>query len=155
MEEMLSQLKEFSITSEEAVLGVEDVSVDKGKEGVHFGLLGKLLMSKIIRFDVFKEMFQNLWRIRGGLEIRRLGSDLFLFNFNSEANRQRVRVNEPWHFDRALLLLKDLDPNDSPEECEFFYTHLWIQIHSLSISTITSSIGKIIGRQVGRVVDVV
>ena len=68
MEKMLSHLNEFSISSEEVVLGLNDVLVDEGKEGVCHGLLGKLLMQKAIQFDVFKEMFGECnrgWRPKG------------------------------------------------------------------------------------------
>ena len=43
----------------------------------------------------------------GGLEIQQLSSDTFLFSFDNEPDRHQVSF-EPWHFDRALLVLKDV-----------------------------------------------
>ena len=43
----------------------------------------------------------------GGLEIQQLSSDTFLFSFDNEPDCHWASF-EPWHFDRALLVLNDV-----------------------------------------------
>ena len=75
------------------------------------------------------------------MTINQLDSYVFLFNFESKADRDWVIANKLWNFDRALLVLKAMDSRDDPGHDEFYFTHFWLQIHPLPVFAMTKSIG--------------
>lgn len=89
MEEIMGSLKNFSISREDEVIGVEDVWVEEGREVVRSGLIGKLISKKHVRIEVFRDIFQNIWAPEQGLEISKIDRDKFLFRFGSEQHRER------------------------------------------------------------------
>lgn len=122
MEDMLGQLQGFSISGEDDILGVDDRLVSEGKHDVQFGLAGRRLARKRFRYDVFHELFRSLWQSKDQMDIRQISSDTFLFNFRSDEDRKRVLRQEPWHFDKSLLMLKESVDGENPEEGEFCFT---------------------------------
>ena len=92
---MLDRLKGFSISGEEDILGVENDWMDEGNNLFLFGLVGKMLSKKHIRVEVFKDLFQSMWRLGIGLEIRQVAADSFIFLSEKEADQRRVLANEP------------------------------------------------------------
>ena len=65
-----------------------------------------------------------------------------------------VILSEPWHFDKALLLVKEVTDGVSLGEGDFCFTHMWVQIHSLPLFAMTKATGSFIGGQVGQVLEV-
>ena len=61
MEAVIGKLQDFSIFGEDEVLGVDDGWIQEGREAVKFGLIGKLLSRKMVRYEVLKDLFTVLW----------------------------------------------------------------------------------------------
>lgn len=154
MEDMLGKLQGFSISSEEEVIGIADEWINKGKQSVRYGVLEKLLSKKAVKMEVFKEIFLMLWKPKHMVEFTRIKSDQFLFNFEDKGDRDRVLANEPWHFEKALLVLKLIDDCESSGVDDFSFVDIWVQLHSLPFFAMTRSIGGLIGGQVGVVKEV-
>lgn len=58
---------------------------------------------------------KGLWPVDRGLWIRDLGADVFFFEFAEDKERQRVLSMEPWFFDKALVVLKEVGGDDVPK----------------------------------------
>ena len=71
--------------------------------------MGRLLDSKLANREPFKNMMIQLWKPEAGLQITVIWENLFLFRFNNLKEKKRVIRNEPWGFNRTLLVLDEVD----------------------------------------------
>lgn len=65
-----------------------------------------------------------------GVESREVAKDIFLFTFRSERDRDEV-LEQPWSFDRALVVLKAVDNEEMVDEEDFCFAKFWIQLYNL------------------------
>ena len=78
------------------------------------------------------------------MEISQVESNCFLFIFEDEGDRRWVVANEPWHFDKALLVLKEMD-----------FLHPFLGLDSPSPPVCNDQINWYFHRgQVGQVIEV-
>ncbi|XP_042950180.1 uncharacterized protein LOC122282289 [Carya illinoinensis] len=133
----------FDLTTEEATLRRGNMS-----------LLGLVITEKVINSEAFKISMGRIWKLRGGLKIKGVGKNLFLFEFDEATDMQKVKLGRPWTFDRQLLCLKDYNGQISPKEMVFDKEPLWVQVHNIPLGGMTRKVGEQTGRQVGEVLDV-
>ncbi|PON40279.1 hypothetical protein PanWU01x14_298480 [Parasponia andersonii] len=91
MESIADMWKDFSISEEEEVVGVED-----GGGSVSHCLLGQLITHKPFNHVTFHKTMSNLWKIERGLSIREVDTDIFLFFFGHDAKRDQVLHAKFW-----------------------------------------------------------
>ena len=70
-------------------------------------LLRKLMIESNFNPRILKTIMKNTWKPLKGLVIKDLGSNLFLFQFFSEADKKYVIDEGPLAFDGKLLLIKE------------------------------------------------
>ncbi|KAL8515434.1 hypothetical protein ACS0TY_014215 [Phlomoides rotata] len=72
-------------------------------------LIGKILTDKSLNAYVFLETMKKAMKPANGFIVKEVGQNLFSFQFRSETDLREVLAREPWHFDKHLLVLKELD----------------------------------------------
>ena len=156
MEEVLGRWNSLAITSEEEdVLGVDDNLLVRGREVRSFTLMGKVLTKRPFNREAFKRTMGNLWRVEdGGLTIKSVDRDLFLFSFRSAKEGRRILDTEPWHFENALVVLKEIKEGDRIVWDNWTFTKFWIQIFNLPLCGMIKDIGEVIGRGFGKCLEV-
>lgn len=111
----MGKWKSLSITAEEEIVyGVCDEIMAKGEEGVKWGLLGKLLSQKPFNRKAFRCTIPDILRVKNGLTINEVDRDIFLFSFGDPKEIDKV-LNEPWIFDKSMLVLKIYDADKTVE----------------------------------------
>ena len=151
MDTVLGRWKSLSITEEEdGVLGVDDTLVEKGKGLRKFNLMAKIMIRKPYNREAFKKTMVNLWKVDKGCVVKLVERDVYLFSFESERERARVMAMEPWHFDNALVVLKELGDLEPLKSKEWNTTKFWLQISNLPSSGMIREIGEVIGRGFGK-----
>ena len=53
--------------------------------------------------------FKPLWKADKGISMKDMGENTFLFNFNAESDLERVLSNEPWTYDKYVILFKQVE----------------------------------------------
>ncbi|OMP01909.1 reverse transcriptase [Corchorus capsularis] len=94
------------------------------------------------------------WRVEGAFMIKEAGDNLFIFHFEDEIERDRVLVSQPWCFNRALLVLKDFDGIQDPNEVVFDQCQYWMRMFDLPIMLMNMRIGVSVGETMGPVLEV-
>lgn len=93
----------------------------------------------------------QFWNLENRVTGRDLGTDLFIFRFQEEADLQWVLKNGPYHYKNWMLILQRWEPNDSPS---FPATiPFWIRIHKLPFIQWTNQTVRTIGKELGPVLD--
>ncbi|XVF20671.1 hypothetical protein REPUB_Repub12eG0021900 [Reevesia pubescens] len=153
MEEDLSEIwKKFSLKDEEeqAVI-IEQEWVEETLEMGKSCLLGKLLSRRNTNLEAMKAVFSKLWRTQSGLQIKEVGEKLFLFKFKDEVEKDRVLVNQPWSFNKALMVFRDFDGLVETRAINMEWCPFWVQIHGLPLGMMNKKVGIVLGETLGDV----
>lgn len=96
----------------------EETPAEKAGE-IALILLGKLMIKSNFNPRILKTIMKNTWKPLKRLVIKDLYSNLFLFQFFSEADKKYVIDKVPWAFDGKLLLIKEWTGMEQPSEIKF------------------------------------
>ena len=89
-------------------------------------LIGKLVLNKRANVEVMKNVLCNVWKVTARMTIKEVGDRLYVFHFEDNLEKERVRLTQPWSFNKSLLVLENFDGKVQPEEINLPR----IQIHS-------------------------
>ncbi|OMO50714.1 Endonuclease/exonuclease/phosphatase [Corchorus capsularis] len=118
-----------------------------------FYLVGKLFSERRINQEAFRNVLYQIWRLESKFQIKEIGDHLFVFHFEDELEKDRVFVNQPWSFNKALLALNDYDGFEAPERIPFEITPFWVRIYGLPIRMMNEKIAVAVGEAVGPVLE--
>ncbi|CAN1829663.1 hypothetical protein LINPERHAP1_LOCUS32585 [Linum perenne] len=93
-----------------------------------------------------------LWRPGRGMEVEELGNRLVLFHFNHMIDLRRVLEMGPWVFDSSLLVLRELQRDETLYTVPLVEADLWVQVHDFSVGYFSATVGKVLGDYVGKFV---
>lgn len=93
-------------------------------------LIGKLMSSKSVNKNMMKTMLVKGWSVRD-LKITEMESNIFIFSFRSENDRNRVLRNRPWTVTGILLLIQEWNSFLPINEVKWCFSPYWIQFHGM------------------------
>ena len=104
MDEVLSAWKKLSLTTEEST----KLSLTKSKKlrRKEYILAAKFLTKHALNVDAIGRTFKPLWKARNEFNIREVGDRILLFVFELETDAECVLAQEPWSFDKHLVLFQ-------------------------------------------------
>ncbi|XP_059436194.1 uncharacterized protein LOC132169129 [Corylus avellana] len=151
MEEDLPKLLEKFTLTEDEELELE-IPGEKFQELASRGkacIVGKLLTDRLVSKEIVKESLSRWWKLVGGLSFKVLGDNLFLIDFTSNEDKERVLAGTPWVFEGSLFLIEDFDGTFTPSEFTFDHAAFWVRIENLPLACMGREIGQMIGASVG------
>lgn len=117
-------------------------------------LVGSLLSESSFHFPTFRNVLLRSWRLSEECKVVELRPNLFCFRFTSSTDLQRVLRDGPWSFDDRMLLLRRMDPRDTPASIQFSHIDLWVQIHGVPVGWLTPGTARALGGFLGKVLEV-
>lgn len=132
-------------------LNAEEVDVIKGQ--VDHCLVGKLLTSRTISKITIKNALQAAWKTRKEFSVDIFSTNVFLFKFESKEDKEWIIGNEPWFFDRNLLVLEALEENQRTVDLEFKKVDFWLRILNLPIGYRNEMVARKIGNNIGEFLE--
>jgi hypothetical protein len=147
MEEVMNLWDRMSLTAK------EDLRVDlSDAKGVPGGVMAaKFLTKRVINIDSIMRTLKPLWRAKGGVKGRDMGSNKLLFFFDNIMEMERVLANGPWSFDKFLILLQRVEDDVSFSSMTFDSCPFWVQIHDLPPRFMQATVCEKIGQTLGLV----
>lgn len=154
-EDLLENWEKFNLTVDEEVIEVE---VDRHAAAVtskslEFNLIRKLLCPRVISDDVMRRNFKAAWNIPNGLTVEKLGVNLFLFSLRSEEEQTRILKQEPWLFDKFILVLSKPIPMVKAQAMDFKMVTFWVHFFELPMDLYNSAMVERLGNALGNFVD--
>ncbi|KAL0444078.1 UNVERIFIED_CONTAM: hypothetical protein Slati_2130500 [Sesamum latifolium] len=123
------------------------------REGDELLVVGRLLTMKAYRFDVLEQTLQNILRPIRGMVVSRLPKNRFLIQFKHVVDRDRVMNGGPWFFDKNLIILSRVLPEENPLNVELNWCAFHVFIHDLPIRMMTRKAVEYIGNRLGVFLD--
>ncbi|KAL3500035.1 hypothetical protein ACH5RR_039128 [Cinchona calisaya] len=84
---------------------------------------GQVHRGKKVNFIGFKSFATQVWDFQKYLVVTEHGQNLFQFNFELEADLNKVLNNRPWAMNNQLLVLRKWEPNIELKDTAFKTSH--------------------------------
>ncbi|KAL8457923.1 hypothetical protein ACS0TY_035691 [Phlomoides rotata] len=113
-----------SITEDEEIIKLDDIGVPSGKSS----------RKKPFHAYGFLEAMKRAMNPTKGFTAKEIGPNLFSFHFQSQIDLREVLSCEPWHFERNIMALKQLDLGERPSSTVFSSMAMWVRLYDLPLS---------------------
>lgn len=97
------------------------------------------------------KVMKDLWNLRGLFSGREVGKNLYVFRFTQGMDLDRVMRTTPLFYGNMLLALIPHNGVDAIAVEDFKEVNMWAQIHGLSFTHLTTTIGYSLGVQIERI----
>lgn len=79
---------------------------------------------------------------------------MIAFQFNTMRDLKRVKDMEPWHFNKHILVLKQITKDVQPSAMKFDEVPMWVRVYDLPINGKNADTIKQIGGRIGKVIEI-
>lgn len=146
--ELMGRLK---LTAEESdALSVDDVSLE-GLATSDLAIIGKVLSPNTLSIQTIMSALRPQWGNPKGLEFKSVGDNIFIVEFCSKQDWERVLDGSPWAVGNKAVLVQQFDPNLRPSEVAFDKMAVWIRILDLPFGLMNNKWGWELAKKVGSV----
>ena len=139
--------KRFSLSDKE----VSNVDLEHTAQQSENILVAKFLTTRVLNIDSVARTFKPLWKTRRSFTVQDLGKNRVAFVFEEAMDLERVLVNEPWSFDKSLVVFQRLLEDGPINDALFSHVSFWVKLHNLPIQRRTEEAATAIGRSIGYV----
>ena len=80
-----------------------------------------------------RSILHKVWNLEAGLEVKEVDDKVYVFQFEDEVEKDRVIEQQPWSFNKSLIVLKEFDGFSSPYSINMEWCLFWVQIHGLPL----------------------
>ena len=116
-------------------------------------LIGKLLTERSFNVEAFKRTITTVWAPIHGLVIRALRPNLFAFQFFHWRDMMKVLDGRPWNFDNMLVLLKEADGDEPPDQVTLNQSPFWVRLKNLPFNMRSDSVVKALIGSMGDIIE--
>ncbi|XP_050232975.1 uncharacterized protein LOC126681480 [Mercurialis annua] len=153
-EELVDRCANIRLTEDECTaINLEDVIDETLEHKANLSLVGKLLTKKPYNLSHMRNALTSAWRLAKGFEMRDIGDNLFVCEFRTKADKNRVLSDAPWHFDKQLIIFEPMSGNMQPNNMGLQCSPFWLRIYDLPLNCRGKAAISRIGGKVGRVVE--
>jgi hypothetical protein len=147
MEEIDSMWKRLSLNEIEG----ERFNLGSSTQVASHSLAAKFYTRRVINVEAVTRTFKPLWRTERGFSARDMGDNILLFEFEDEADMERVLFSEPWSYDKYLVAFNKVVEDVEIENVVFDKVAFWVQIHNLPILSLKKEVARALCCGIGEV----
>ena len=114
-----------------------------------FSIIAKFFTKRALNIDVIARTFNPLWRSRNGFKIQNYGDPTILFTFNNKNDVDRIISNEPWSFDKHLVVMRKYEKETLVADVKFDKASFWVQLHAIPPRYMTMEVALKISEVLG------
>jgi hypothetical protein len=158
LEEQVSDLfGKLNLTAKERdTLILEDIE-DSELAVTNHALIGKVLAPNRINLQTIMSAMRPAWGNPRGLEARMVDDNLFIVEFESELDKNRILEGSPWYVGRQsggrqTVILQDFNSDLRPSDVKFDEMAIWVNILNLPFGLRNEKWGFELAGKIGKVV---
>lgn len=95
----------------------------------------------------------SLWRTQKEFKIKDIEENKFYFDYEEEYGLDRVLEQEPWTYDKHLIIFERVMENIPISTLSFRFSSFWVQIHDLLVHLLTLDTRDSIGSSLGTLLN--
>lgn len=101
MEDCIRDLQlKLKVTEKESEgIVISSKSTETAVRNGNLCLVGKLFAKRFVGGEVVFEAMRKAWMVRGTVEFKSAGNNLFFFQFDNRDDLMKVKYGGPWHVD--------------------------------------------------------
>lgn len=138
---------------EECVLDLKTLNAT-GDKKISLLLLGRILTERTYNVEAFKRTITTVWASIHGLVIRVLSPNMYAFQFFHWKDMMKVLDGRPWCFDNMLILLKEADGDEQPDQVNLFQSPFWVRIKNLPFNSRSDEIIRALVGNMGEILEI-
>ncbi|KAK4439346.1 hypothetical protein Salat_0269500 [Sesamum alatum] len=142
MEDKISKFGKQLMLSTEEVAGVEiPLSLWNGDSDLPcFCVAGKLLSHNSLRFEALRSTLTTTFNLIRGMDMKMIGRNRILFQFDHHVDRKRVLDNLPWACKKSILILKLEATEENPTKVDLDWCDFHAHIHDFPLGKMNKEI---------------
>lgn len=117
-----------------------------------FMIAAKFLTTRVLNMDAVGRTFKQVWRCSDGFMIQSMNDHSVLFGFNDERDVNRILMNQPWSFDKHLVVVTRYEKDIPLRSLSFNIVMFWVQVHDIPIRYMTTEVAEQLCDIIGEVV---
>ena len=129
VEQMMASLR--LTAAESAAVVIDDINdlelIDPDR-----AFVGKVLAPNVLHIETIKAAMRPAWGNPKGLLFNPAGDNMFIAEFGSKNDRDRVMEGSPWKVGTHAVLMKKYDADVPPSQVVFDRMAIWARILNLS-----------------------
>ena len=129
MEDFYSSWEKLSLFEKENT-GFVLPNIPKRNE---FIIAAKFLTTRALNTEAVGRTFKQVWRCSDGFKIRNLDDHKVLFMFDDERDVNRILLNQPWSFDKHLVVVQKYNRGIQLNSLTFDTAMFWVEVHNFPI----------------------
>ncbi|XP_075665196.1 uncharacterized protein At4g02000-like [Castanea sativa] len=106
---------------------------------------------RALNMDAIAATFQPLWQSKNGFRLKNLGNHIVLFIFENKADVDNILANEPWSYDKNIMVLQRYEADSEIADLSFNLTHFWVQVHGIPVRFMNKEVAEGLCETVGQV----
>jgi hypothetical protein len=149
-------LQRLNLTEEEvAVVEFSDEEDAEELPPIEFAVVGKVLSPMAVHVNTIRTAMKPAWGNPFGLKFRAIGEkgdNMFMAEFGTKADLERVLSGTPWMVGKHAIVLKLYDEKLSASEIVFDRMDIWVRILNLPLGWMNQQRGARVMSLIGSVV---
>ena len=151
--QMEDAMGKLDLAEEEATPLVMDD--DDGEAPTKWLLAGKVLFRNLFHIQTISNTLRPAWGNPRGLQFRPLGENMFVAEFESRRDRDRVWEGSSWHISKHAVILIKFEDWMKPSELKFDKLQVWARVLNPPYNLKNTKRGLEIARQIDATASVV
>lgn len=115
---------------------------------------GRVISDKHVKTMVVHNVLQQAWGRYVGVRVQEMTGEVILFEFEREKELRDALDWCPWAVQGNCLSLKTSQQGMLISDVQFHMLQFWVQIHGLEVDKFSKKNSKIIGGNLGTVLEV-
>ncbi|KAL2905726.1 hypothetical protein RDABS01_004436, partial [Bienertia sinuspersici] len=139
---------------EEEIADLGESQGGDSSQQIALTLVGKLLIVRSYNFEALQRTLKQVWSPSRGVVFRKIENNLLIIQFFHWKDRKKVLDGAPWNFDNQLLVLKQVNGGEQPENNVLNHCPFWVRIYNLPLDSRSDEDVKLVASKMGEVLEV-
>lgn len=119
------------------------------------GVMGKIWTERNINANALIATMRKIWNPKYGMDANCLEKNIYFFQFHHWRDKEFVMEAQPWHFDKHVLALSDVQGDRKPSEYPMHLIPFWVRVYDLPIlGRLNETNARRLGDKIGSFVKV-
>lgn len=154
-DDIIDRCSKLKITEdEELVVTLEDDLDNTRASNLSMSIVGRVLSKRPYNFEAFKRTMNQIWMISKNALFRGIGNGLFIIQFVTQRDREKVLDGRPWTFDQSLVLLDEIKEGMQPSNIVLNHNPFWIRLYNLPLESRSEKHVRSFARSMGDVLEI-